>query len=140
MKTLVKKEVNKILKECDSLDPERVVKSNHCKVLYSELGEDTFGFTSSSNRCHTIVVNEDLNSNWKDFVLLHELGHVKLHKGIATPFFKKVSSYSVIPKIEKEANEFSLALLASTIAESEEMTNYEILDYLGLPYELERFL
>lgn len=136
----IEEDVNKLIKLHETHNPIRLAKQIGCKILYSDLDSDTWGFTVNNNRCNTIVVNQYLNPEIRNFTIAHELGHVRLHKGISTPFLRKVVRGSFIPKIEKEANEFAFKVLCKDIDDLNNLTKYEILDHLGLSYEMERFL
>ncbi|WP_317929642.1 ImmA/IrrE family metallo-endopeptidase [Tetragenococcus halophilus] len=95
----------------------------------------------TNNRCHTIIINDNWNEAYQQFVILHEFSHVKLHKGVNAPFFRSLALDRFVSQTEREANEMALKLLAYIKRdEIVGMGAYEVLDYLGLPYELERFL
>lgn len=136
----IKEDVEKLVKLYETHDPIRLSKQLSCNILYSELDSETWGFTVNNSRCNTIVVNHALNTELQNFTVAHELGHIRLHKGISTPFLRKVARGSFIPKIEKEANQFAFEILCKDIDNLDTLTKYEILDYLGLSYEMERFL
>lgn len=139
-KQFIEDEVNKIVKKYDTTVPIKLAERCGCKLLYAELDGTTLGFSATSHRCHTIIIHDQLSEQVASFVILHELGHIRLHKGISTPFFKKITSNSFIPTIEREANEFAFEVLCRNIENSESLTVYEKLDYLGLSYDLERFI
>lgn len=140
MKNYILKEVEKIVKKFDTTNPVELTNLCGCKILHTELDDEMLGFTVSNNRCNTIVIHNNLEEHIQDFVILHELGHALLHKGISTPFFKRIKGNNYIPKIEREANEFAFAILCMDIENVDSMTSYEKLDFLGLPYDLERFI
>lgn len=55
-----------------------------------------------------IVVRDDLCDEIRQFVILHELGHLLLHEEPIYTFRINTNTY----KIEKEANDFALLLLS----------------------------
>jgi len=140
MNDFISDEIKKIIKKHGTTSAIELTKLCGCNIIYTDLDEDMLGFTVTNNRCNTIVIHNDLEEHIQTFVILHELGHVRLHKGISTPFFKRINGNNYIPKIEKEANEFAFAILCKDIENVNNMTVYEKLDFLGLPYELERFI
>ncbi|MER2174353.1 MAG: ImmA/IrrE family metallo-endopeptidase, partial [Carnobacterium sp.] len=99
----------------------------------------TWGFTVKKSRINTIVINQALEENVQEFVIAHELGHVRLHSGISTPFLRRVTKGSFIPSIEYEANRFAFDVLLSGIDDKELYTKFQLLESLGLPDDLERF-
>lgn len=132
-------EIDKLFKNHGTHDPFKIVDKCDYELRYVEMPEDTWGCMVRSNRCCTIFVSITLPEHIQKFVVAHELGHSRLHKGHSTPFYRNVASASISKK-EKQANVFALNLLTRDIEGIEHMTNYEILDYLGLPYDFERFL
>lgn len=140
MTIIIEEDVNKLVKLHETCDPIRLAKLCGCNILYSDLDADTWGFTVNNNRCNTIIVNQHLKKELQKFTIAHELGHVRLHKGISTPFLKKVARGSFIPTIEKEANMYAFSILCKNVNNIDTMTKYQILDCLGLSYEMERFL
>lgn len=113
----------------------------HCKLHYADLDKDTGGCTVTNNRCHTIIVNKNWPVSYQRFVILHEFSHVKLHSGISTPFYKSLAMDSFVSKAEREANQMALKLLLHIHSEDlQGMTKFQILNYLGLPSVLEKFL
>ena len=132
-------EVEKLFKRHNTNDPYTIIEKCDYEIVTMELPEDTWGLMVRSNRCCTIFIDENLPDHIQKFVASHELGHCRLHKGHSTPFYRNIASVSISKK-EKQANVFALKLLSKDIENVETMTKYEILDYLGLPYEFERFL
>lgn len=132
-------EVDKLINLHETNDPYKIAKFCDYNVVEMELTESTWGQMVRSNRCCTIFIDVNLPENIKQFVLAHELGHCRLHKGHSTPFYRNISG-ATISKKEAQANIFALLLLTAGIEERSFMTNYELLNYLGLPYEFERFL
>lgn len=139
MNTFIEEDAHKIIKMHETSLPSKLAKLCGCEIIYLELGKDTWGFTVKKSRINTIAVNQNLSEKVQEFVIAHELGHARLHKGINTPFLRKVSHGAFIPSIEYEANRFAFAIMLSGIEDIELFTTYQILEKLDLPLELERF-
>ncbi|MGM0238381.1 ImmA/IrrE family metallo-endopeptidase [Enterococcus sp. AZ103] len=119
-----------------------LIKDTHCKLLYADLDEETGGCTQTNNRCHTIIVNYNWPVWYQHFVILHEFSHIKLHNGSSTPFFRSIGLDTVVSKMEYEANSLAMKLLIYMQNEEEifGLTKFQLLDYLGLPRELNIYL
>lgn len=119
-----------------------LIASTHCKLLYADLDEETGGCTQTNHRCHTIIVNANWSKWYQEFVILHEFSHIKLHNGSSTPFYRSIGLDRYISKMECEANTLAMKLLIHMQDKElmSKLSKYEILDYLGLPYELERYI
>jgi len=74
--------------------------------------------------------------------LSHEFSHIKLHNGSSTPFYRELGLDSFISKMECEANSLAIKLLIYMQDQNilENLTEFQIMDYLGLPPELRRYL
>lgn len=133
---------DEIIKRYDPNSVTELLSDCHCKILQADLDVETGGCTVSSNRCYTIIINENWDQYYQQFVMLHELAHIKLHSGASTPFYRQIHLDTFVSKMECEANELALRLLIyinkDNLAEC--TSKYEILKRLGLPSELERFL
>lgn len=136
---LIRCEVNKLIKLHQTSLPSSLAKLCGCEIIYLPLSHDTWGFTVKKSRINTIVINQALEENVQEFVIAHELGHVRLHSGISTPFLRRVTKGSFIPSIEYEANRFAFDVLLSGIDDKELYTKFQLLESLGLPDDLERF-
>ncbi len=136
---LIRCEVDKLIKLHQTSLPSALAKLCGCKIIHLPLSDDTWGFTVKKSRVNTIVINQDLEENVREFVIAHELGHARLHSGISTPFLRRVTKGSFIPSIEYEANLFAFDVLLSGIDDKELYTKFQILELLGLPEDLERF-
>lgn len=139
MEDFVSREANKVVNLHNTSLPSKLAKLCGCEIIYLPLSDDTWGFTVKKSRINTIVINQALEENVQEFVIAHELGHVRLHSGISTPFLRRVAKGSFIPSIEYEANRFAFDVLLSGIDDKELYTKYQLLESLGLPDDLERF-
>ena len=88
-----------------------------------------------------IHINDDLGYFERMFVCAHELGHALLHPNDQT---NKLSTYSAVSTLKKEseANYFATNLIVDgTVAwEIENPTNEQIMNFYGIPREMERFI
>ncbi|MBO6419909.1 ImmA/IrrE family metallo-endopeptidase [Enterococcus gallinarum] len=132
-------EVMKLVRIHETNDPFKLAKFCDYDVVEMNLTEKTWGQMVRSNRCCTIFVDITLPEPIKKFVVAHELGHCRLHRGHSTPFYRNIVNTSISKK-EAQANVFALNLLLISIDERATMTNYELINYLGLPEEFERFM
>ncbi|EMG27501.1 ImmA/IrrE family metallo-endopeptidase [Listeria fleischmannii] len=135
--TMIDREVKTVLKKSKNMSISEILRSCNTKILYADLEQETGGFTTSNSRCHTIVINSNYTGILQTFVIFHELGHLRLHNGVSTPFYRTLALGSFVPKIEREANEFALKLLVST-----ESTNNisDLLNKVGLPQSMKSYL
>lgn len=125
-----------------ALNPYQVIQHSEIDLIECDLGDKTLGQTIRNCRCHAILLNERLDKITKEFVLWHEIAHVRLHKGISTAEFRRDNLTGLIMGIEAEANILALEMMKRTIPhyELEDMDNYNIIEYLGLPHELDHLV
>lgn len=83
----------------------------------------------------TVYIRDDLTSELKKFILLHELGHALLHVDILSAAFNR--NLLNKHKMERQANYFAFAMLNLEIdgIEMEGMTLQQIASYIKVPYE-----
>lgn len=112
----VKKEVDYLVDTYGTADPVSLIKETGAYILDDvTLPKSTLGMTVSSYGQTTLLISPSLEYPKKDFVLAHELGHIILHSGESTTFFRRLESSTQVSKIEAEANEFALALLLKKV-------------------------
>ncbi|EGO7983255.1 ImmA/IrrE family metallo-endopeptidase [Enterococcus faecalis] len=137
-------EVEKMFSEfgADAINPYNVIKSSDIDLIETELGNKTLGQTIRNKRCYAILINQSLSSSMKEFILWHEIAHVRLHKGISTAAFRTNNLNHMIYGIEAEANAFAIAMLIKKIDECDltHMSSFQIIEYLGLPHTLEHLV
>lgn len=133
---------DKIIKKYRPFNVYELTREAHCKLLYADLDDETGGCTLTSHRCHTIIVNVNWPEWYQKFVILHEFSHIKMHGGSTTPFYRSVGLDSFISKMECEANSLAMKLLIYMQDKDDlnGLTEFQIMDYLGLPHELIRYL
>lgn len=137
---MIYKTIDKIFRLNETYDAYKITKNHKINVLDTQLGADTFGFTMRNSRRNTIILNEEINENLKEFVLCHELGHCFLHKTASTPFMRNVGAPSQILKMEAEANTFAFELLRRHYDELNYMTPDQIIEYFELPNYMKNYI
>lgn len=126
--------ISMLTKKTAVTDPIKICNLLDIEILRIDLGKHIGGFKIS-----TIYVNLNLSESIQTFIIAHELGHILLHKGIKTPFFKYTKSNSFIPKIEAEANIFAILLLLSNFYNQQDFLDVspdQIIKQIGLPKHL----
>ena len=112
----VKKEVDYLVDTYGTADPVSLIKETGAYILDDvALPKSTLGMTVSSYGQTTLLISPSLEYPKKDFALAHELGHIILHSGESTTFFRRLESSTQVSKLEAEANEFALALLLKKV-------------------------
>lgn len=125
-----------------SVDPYAVIKSLDIDLIECDLGKTTLGQTIKNSRCYAILLNNRSNEIMKAFVAWHEISHVRLHPGLSTAEFRRENLTGLIQGIEAEANALAIEMMKRTInfGETEHMSNYQIIEYLGLPHTLDHLV
>ncbi|MHC5268844.1 ImmA/IrrE family metallo-endopeptidase [Enterococcus sp. LJL98] len=135
----IKKIVTDLLRKTHVTNPIEICDLLDIDILRLNLG-NTGGFKTTINRISTIYVNFNLPERIQTFIIAHELGHILLHKGLKTPFFKYPSENILIPKIEAEANMFAIFLLLSEFYHQHDLiylSPKQLMSQIGLPLNLE---
>lgn len=132
---LIRKRVNQIVSKYKTNEPRIILREKQIKILRSPLG-GKFAYKTTYKRSSVITLDENLDEYEERYILAHELGHIVLHKGQSTTFYR-ANNFGNIPKIEREANEFAtLLLLHGQMYDNK----YDALRENGIPYEMERFI
>ncbi|WP_229078119.1 ImmA/IrrE family metallo-endopeptidase [Enterococcus sp. 1001283B150225_161107_E12] len=135
----IHKKLNSIIHTHESRDPFKIAKDKRIFILEEELGE-IFGYYNRIKRIQFIHINTSLSEDLKLFVCSHELGHCICHSNENTPQLSSMSITSEM-KVEKEANYFATNLIIDGRHKELQLpTKYEILDYYGLPWYLDRYI
>lgn len=95
---------------------EEILDAKHIIVLYQPLGTDPDaikGFYLYNCRKHVITINSDLPEILQLIILVHELGHVILHRGSGIKCFHEVTLFDESSLMEKDANLFAAEFLLS---------------------------
>ncbi|MBY9077157.1 ImmA/IrrE family metallo-endopeptidase [Paenibacillus sp. HN-1] len=131
--------VDLLIKAHGTNDPTRIADEHSIRVLYEDLGKNTWGYYSCIKRIPIIHVNSSLPDFFRPFTVAHELGHHFLHRGVNTPFLRGNTLLSV-DKIEREANRFAMALLVGLLQPYQDETKSQFLLRCGIPIQLHTFL
>lgn len=139
-KALIDELIGKLVEECGTRDPFKIARQKNIIVLEEPLKEIK-GYYNKIRRIQMIHINDELEYFERMFVCAHELGHALLHPNDQT---NKLSTYSTVSTLKKEseANYFATNLIVDgTIAwEIENPTNEQIMNFYGIPREMERFI
>ncbi|MGX7099560.1 ImmA/IrrE family metallo-endopeptidase [Globicatella sanguinis] len=124
----------------ESHDPFVIAKNKGIEVIEENLGNAIYGYYNRHFNIRMIHINQNMSDSMKKFTCAHELGHAILHPKETTPALSPKTMVANL-KIEREANEFATNLLIDgTHKMYEVLSTYDILDYYGIPYEMERFI
>lgn len=138
---MIAKKLQQIFKASGSYNPYTIAKSYNINIIELPLDKaNTYGLTVCNNRKTTIILNDNMDNNLKEFVLCHELGHVFLHGNISTPFMRNIGSPTQVIKIEAEAHRFAFLLLKHQHDELKYMTKENIVKYFKLESWMTRFI
>lgn len=142
MKHLVDVAYKKIKQQYDYNIPRQLVNDAGVKLLEMPLDDKTGGMSVTNNRCSTIILNAEWDDHYLDFVMLHELAHLKLHKHESTPFYRRVGNDQFIPQNEHEANSLAMRLLLDLKDHDVicQLTKYQLMDYLGVDLYLAQYV
>lgn len=131
--------IETLVKKHSTRDPFQIAKEKNIFILHEPLGEIK-GFYNCIRRIQFIHLNDNLAKQEETYVCGHELGHSILHPYENTPQLSSLSIVSEL-KIEKEADYFATNLIIDgSHKELEKPTKYEILNYYGLPWYLDRYM
>ena len=120
-------------------DPFLLAKKLGINVIENDLGE-VYGYYTQIKRIKFILINSNLSESEKRFVVAHELGHAILHSKITTPCLMYLKNINEI-KIECEANKFAVQLLMDGSHKDYYIEDkFKIMEYYGIPFEMERYL
>ncbi|MFJ7663702.1 ImmA/IrrE family metallo-endopeptidase [Lysinibacillus sp. NPDC097162] len=135
----IKKIVQDLINTYQTNDIAVITQQMNVQIIEYDLDDEIHGFYRYVRRNKYIFINSNLAKHKKEFVSVHELGHVVLHPDVNTPFMRS-NTYFSIDKIEHQANIFAVELLIpDELARkyiSERMTIYEIAALHHIPVEL----
>lgn len=135
----IEKKVLSLVRKYNQRDPFILAKKLGIEIIENDLGE-VFGYYTEINRIKFIFINSKLSESEKKFVCSHELGHAILHSKITTPCLMHFKNINDI-KIECEANKFAVKLLMDGSHKDYYIDNkFKIMEYYGIPIEMERYL
>lgn len=133
--------IEKLKKECGTNDPFKIAQKKNIIVLYGCFGPEVYGFYNKFRRQKFIHLNSELSQNNLHFVCGHELYHALFHPDENTAKMTS-NSFTSVSKIEAQANCGStyLRIDGSHLNELYAPTKQDILNFYGLPPQMERFL
>ena len=135
----IEKKVLSLVHKYNQRDPFLLSKKLGINVIENDLGE-VYGYYTQINRIKFILINSNLSELEKRFVVAHELGHAILHSNIPTPCLMHLKNINDI-KIEYEANKFAVKLLIDGSHKDYYIEDkFKIMEYYGIPIEMERYL
>jgi len=137
-KKQINKTIGELIKHHATRDPFLIAKEKGIVIIQEELG-NIFGYYNKVCRIPFIHINCNLSYSEQLFTCGHELGHAIFHKNENTPKLSLETLCSEVT-IEAEANYFATKLAIDGSHDEYIQTKYELLQYYGLPYEMERFL
>ena len=137
---MIDEKIKELHNKHGTIDPYLLTEKIKIDILNLPLDDKTFGLTVRNNRHSTIILNSFIDDNLREFVLCHEIGHNVLHKSYNTPFMRHMKSNSLVSKIEAEAHRFAFEMLKSNYEELSYMTDYDIVDYYGLPTRMVEYI
>ena len=134
-------EIDKLVKKHDTSDPFKIAKNLEIQMLFNDFGNEVYAFYNKICRIKFIHLSNRLNYEEMLFACAHELFHAIYHPHENTPKLSKITLNST-SKIEAQANYGATLLLIDGSHKSElyRPTKREILNYYGLPLEMEIYL
>lgn len=104
-------EAERLVKRYHTRDPFALALQTGARVRYRDLGH-LKGLYLLFDRCRYILLNQNLADEERRMVCAHELGHDRLHRGIAkSAFFQENQLFCMSGKMEHQANLFAAELL-----------------------------
>nr|WP_088327706.1 ImmA/IrrE family metallo-endopeptidase [Bacillus cereus] len=139
IKQYINLKVQELILKHETRDPFKIADELGIAVLFEELG-DIYGYYHKVSRIPFIHINKMLSYQNQVFTCFHELGHALLHPNENTPKLSKVSLCSEI-RIEAEANYFATRfLIDGSHHDYSIQTKQELLQYYGIPKQMDRFI
>lgn len=135
----IDKKIHDLVEIYGTRNPFEIAKRRNIVIVHEPLGE-ILGYYNKVRRVQFIHLNNSLEGKELYYVCRHELGHCILHPNESTPQLSAISIVSEM-KIEKEADYFATNLTVDGSHEELYLpTKYEILNYYGLPWYLDRYM
>lgn len=122
-------------------DPFEIAEKKGIIILYGYFGNEVYGFYNKFRRQKFIHLDAELDDNEQNFVCGHELFHAVFHPDENTAKMT-ADSFCSTSKIEAQANCGStyLRIDGTHMNELYIPTKQDILNFYGLPPEMERYL
>lgn len=106
---IIEKEVQKLIKKCDTNNPFEICEKLGIWVYILPLG-NVAGHYTYMKRKKVFFINENLNQTQQYFCIAHELGHALLHTK-SNVYFNSSKTFFIQAKLENEADKFAAELL-----------------------------
>lgn len=135
----IDEKIEHLIRTHGTRDPFRIAKERKIIIIREPLGE-IHGYYNRSRRIQFIHIDSNLDEKETLYTCCHELGHCICHPYENTP---QLSANSIVSemKIEKEAEYFATNfIIDGSHKELYEPTKYDILNYYGLPWYLDRYM
>lgn len=133
-----KRKARELIQKHGTNSPFDIAAERNIVVLFEDLGKQTWGYYSHTNRIQVIHINNRLSTENSTYTCAHELGHGILHPGLNTPFLRSNTLFSV-DKIERQAHGLAVHLLIGLSVPEQGETKQQFLHRCGIPYEFHKF-
>ncbi|MBC2148136.1 ImmA/IrrE family metallo-endopeptidase [Listeria booriae] len=127
-----------LIKKHGTRDPFELASALGIIVLFEEL-KNIYGFYNTVCQIKFIHINASMEYEEQRFTCSHELGHAVLHPELNTPFLNAHTLFSE-SKIEAQANFFATHLHIPKEKVDGVTTKQALLNYYGVPAQMERFI
>lgn len=133
--------VNKLKSEYGSgINPEKLAGLLGIGVLYLDMGEGDScvkGFAHCEKRVSVICVNKNLPTETAELVILHEIGHILLHKKAGKPFDTcDMGLFDLRGEAEQEANCFAAEYLLTDEDVKEAVALCDTAEYIAKSFNM----
>lgn len=104
--------VQKLVRKYQTRDPYEICDGLGIRISFKDLGDDLKAYYFSQSRIRNIVINNRVPEELQRILVAHELGHERLHKGVALlKGFQEIELFDATIPTEYEANLFASELL-----------------------------
>lgn len=128
----IKNIANNLIQKHKSVDPFKICDSMNINISYDNLG-NLKGYTTNQFDVFSINLNIDLEEHERNFVCLHELGHI-IFEHNHNSVFLSTKTFLNVNKFENEANMFATHMILSKYDKDElqELTIEQISNMIGI--------
>ncbi|MGG1878236.1 ImmA/IrrE family metallo-endopeptidase [Paenibacillus cisolokensis] len=133
-----KRKARELIQTHGTNSPLDIASDRNIVVLFEDLGKQTWGYYSYTNRIPVIHINNRLRPEYAIYTGAHELGHAVLHSGINTPFLRSSTLFSV-DKLERQAHRLAVHLLIGDNEPVPGESRNHFLKRCGIPDEFHIF-
>jgi Zn-dependent peptidase ImmA (M78 family) len=133
-----KRRAQELIQSHGTNSPFEIAANLNVVVLFEDLGKETWGYYSHTNRIHVIHINNRLNPEQSTYTCAHELAHKILHPGINTPFLRN-STLFLVNKIERQAHRLAVHLIVGDNQPEQGETKQQFLNRCGISHQFHEF-